>query len=176
MIRAVLIAIAVCAAALPAGAAVLYKSVDAKGVVTFSDLPPDRGVDAKTILVPESASAVPGASRERETIAATQTRDEHLYAGDQAVLSASMQVDMAEHALAVARRPVWEIADPMKLWGPRLTGPDRERIDHYRKNLRIAQQQLADVLRSRRKAEVQQTMTAEAGAPIYGATSPIYRR
>jgi hypothetical protein len=176
MIPARFIAIAVCAAAMPAGAAVLYKSVDAKGVVTFSDMPPDRGVDAKTIVVPESSSAVPGASRERETIAAAPTRDENLYAGDQAVLNASLQVDMAEHALAVARRPVWEIADPMKLSGPRLTRSDQERIDHYRKNLKIAQQQLADVLRSRRKAAATQTMTAEAGAPIYGASSPIYRR
>jgi hypothetical protein len=173
MIRA-LIAAAVCAASFPAGAAVLYKSVDSKGVVTFSDMPPDRGIDAKAISVPESSSAVPGALRERETIAAAPTRDEHLYAGDQAVQSASAQVDMAEHALAVARRPVWEVADPMKLSGPKLTLADRERIDHYRKNLKVAQNQLADVLRNRRKAEV--TMTAEAGAPIYGATSPIYRR
>ena len=173
MIRRALVAAALCVA-LPAGAAVLYKSVDAKGVVTFSDLPPDRGTDAKAIMVPESSSAVPGASHERNLAASAPTHDENLYTGDQAVLSASMQVDMAEHALAVARRPVWEVADPMKLQGPRLTPTDLERIEHYRKSLKIAQQQLADVLRTQRRAT--QTMTADAGAPIYGATSPIYRR
>jgi hypothetical protein len=94
---------------------------------------------------------------------------------DEAVQRASAQVDLAEHALAVARRPMWEVADPMNLGGPRLSRADREKLDFYRKNLKIAQQQLADVLRTRRKAEV--TMTAEAGAPIYGQPGPpIYRR
>jgi len=171
--RAVLAAAIFCAAA-PAGAAVLYKSVDDKVAVTFSDLPPDRGVDAKKIMVPESSSAVPGVSRP-EAIAAAPTRAEQLYVGDEAVARASLQVDLAEHALAVARRPVWEVADPMKLTGPRLTAADRDRIEHYRRDLKVAQQQLADILRAKRKADTQ-TMTADAGAPIYGATSPIYRR
>ena len=162
-------------AAMPAGAAVLYKSVDAKGVIQFSDLPPPPGVDAKAIAVPESSSAVPGASREAPALAAAPLIEEQIRTNDAAVQSASVKVDLAEHALAVARRPLWEVADPMKLTGPKMTRTDRDRLDYYRKDLKIAQQQLADVLRSKRKAEV--TMTAEAGAPIYGPLGPtVYRR
>jgi hypothetical protein len=158
----------------PARGAVLYKSVDEKGVIQFSDLPPDKGVDVKKIVVPETTAAVPGAMRPAEVIAAAPVREEQIRFGDEGVQRASMQVDLAEHALAVARRPLWEIADPMKLEGPRLTRGDRDRLDYYRKNLKIAQQQLADVLRSRLKEAA--TMTAEAGAPIYGPVGPTYRR
>jgi hypothetical protein len=169
---------ALCAFAIPASAAVLYKTVDEKGVVMFSDTPPAQGVDAKRIQVPESSSAVPGALRPTDTIVAgTPTVEERMRLGDEAVQRASTQVDLAEHALAVARRPLWEVADPMKLDAPKLTRADRERLEYYRKNLKVAQQQLSDVLRQQRKAEVQRTMTAEnSGMPIYGPSSPIYRR
>ncbi|HUQ28135.1 MAG TPA: DUF4124 domain-containing protein [Usitatibacter sp.] len=161
--------------AMPAGAAVLYKSVDSNGVVQFSDLPPERGVEAKKILVPESSSAAPGAVRTPDVVAAApRSTPELALASDDAVQRASLQVDMAEHALAVARRPLWDVADPMKLVGARMTNADRDRVEFYRKNLKIAQQQLADLLRTRQRAEA--TMTAEAGAPIYGPSSPIYRR
>lgn len=164
------------AAAAPANAAVLYKSVDANGVVLFSDLPPDKGVEAKKILVPESTSAVPGATRAADVVAAGPIRVEQNYLGDEAVQRASLQVDMAEHALAMARRPIWEVADPMKLQGPTMTRADQERVEHYKKNLKVAQQQLADVLRGKLRAEAH-IMTAAAGAPVYGPTgSPIYRR
>ena len=177
MIRRAALFAALAVLATPAGAAVLYKTVDDKGVVMFSDLPPAQGIEAKRIQVPEASSAVPGATRQMDVIAAGPTTEEKIRLGDEAVQRASTQVDLAEHALAVARRPLWEIADPMKLDGPRLTRADRERIDHYKKNLRVAQQQLSDVLRQQRKAEVQRTMTADAaGMPIYGPSSPIYRR
>jgi Domain of unknown function (DUF4124) len=174
----VFIALTLLAAALPAGAAVLYKSVDAKGIVTFSDLPPPPGIDAKAIAVPESSSATPGASRDADvTASAPPVLREEQIMNDEVVQRAAAKVDLAEHALAMARRPVWEVADPMKLTGPRFTRADRERIDYYRKDLKIAQQQLADVLRTRRKAEAKATMTAEAGAPIYGPLGPtVFRR
>ena len=166
------------ALAMPAGAAVLYKTIDAKGVVMFSDLPPAPGAEAKRIVVAETSnSAVPGGVRTAEIIAGAPTPEEKIRMGDEAVQRASAQVDMAEHALAVARRPLWDAADPLKLDGPKLTRADRERLDHYRKDLKIAQQQLSDVLRQKRKYEAQQTMTADAsGLPIYGPSSPIYRR
>lgn len=177
MIRPAILIAAFAAAALPASAAVLYKTVDEKGVVMFSDLPPAQGTDAKRIQITESSSAVPGASRPLDVIAGAPTAEERIRISDEAVQRASAQVDLAEHALAVARRPLWEIADPMKLGGPKLTRADQERLEHYRKELRIAQQQLSDVLRQQRKAEVQRTMTADAsGLPIYGPSSPIYRR
>jgi len=165
------------ALAMPAGAAVLYKTVDAKGVVMFSDLPPAPGAEAKRIVVAETSnSAVPGGVRTAEIIAGAPTPEEKIRMGDEAVQHASLQVDMAEHALAVARRSLWD-TDLLKLDGPKLTRADRERIEHYRKDLKIAQQQLSDLLRQKRKYEAQQTMTADAsGLPIYGPSSPIYRR
>jgi hypothetical protein len=173
--RRALVAMAFAALAAPASAAVLYKSIDANGVVQFSDLPPDKGVEAKKIVVPETSSAVPGALRSPDVVAtAPRSTQEQALASDEAVQRASMQVDMAEHALAVARRPLWEVADPMNLAGPRMTKGDHDRVDFYRKSLRVAQQQLCELLRTRQRAEV--TMTAEAGAPIYGPSSPIYRR
>jgi hypothetical protein len=176
MLRAAL-ALAALSLATPAGAAVLYKSVDDKGVVMFSDMPPAAGVEAKRLVVPESSAAVPGALRSADaTPVAPTTRVEQTYLGDEAVQRASLQVDLAEHALAVARRPLWEVADPMKLTGPKMSRADQERVEHYQKNLKIAKQQLADLLRTKLAADTTRTMTAEAGAPIYGPSSPIYRR
>ena len=151
--RAVLLA-AGAAVVTPSGAAVLYKTVDEKGVIMFSDLPPAPGADA---TAPEALT------------------EERIRADDVAVQGASLQVDMAEHALAVARRPLWEPVDLMKLEGPRMSRADTDRIAYYRKNLKVAQQQLSDLLRTKRKTEAR-TMTAEAGMPIYGPSSPIYRR
>jgi hypothetical protein len=174
MLRAAL-AVALASLALPAGAAVLYKTVDDKGVVTFSDLPPDRGVEAKRLVLPESPAGAPGALRSADATTVAPARVEETYLGDEAVQRASLQVDMAEHALAVARRPLWEVADPMKLTGPKMSRADQERVDYFQKNLKVAKQQLADLLRGKLRAETR-TMTAEAGAPIYGPSSPIYRR
>jgi len=174
ILRAVMVIAGV--AVLPsASAAVLYKSVDQKGVVTFSDVPPAPGADVKRILVPEESSSVPGALRSADAALPDTLTEERIRASDEAVQKASLQVDMAEHALAVARRPMWAPADLMKLAGPRMSRADRDRISYYRKNLRVAQQQLSDLMRSKRRAEAH-TMTAEAGMPIYGPSSPIYRR
>lgn len=171
----VALAIILAWAAMPCAATVLYKSVDEKGVITFSDLPPDRGVDAKRIVVPESSAAVPGAMRPADVVATGPTFAGQAYLGDEAVQRASLQVDLAEHALAVARRPLWEVADPMKLARPQRTRADQDRVDYYQKNLKVAKQQLADLLRTKLRADTR-TMTAEAGAPIYGPSFPIYRR
>lgn len=153
-------------AALPCGATVLYKTVDEKGVVMFSDLPPERGVEAKRIVVPESSSAVPGNVKEAVTVIAERTPEEQMRLSDDAVQRASLQVDMAEHALAVARRPVWTPADIMALQGPKMTRGDRERIEFYKKSLRVAQQQLADLLRQKRKQEAA-TLTASLDSLTY---------
>jgi len=161
--------------AISSGAAVLYKTVDEKGVIMFSDLPPVPGADAKRIVVPEASSAVPGAVHSADATAPETLTEERIRAEDEAVQRASLQVDMAEHALAVARRPLWQPVDLGRLDGGRMSPADNERIAYYQKNLRIAKQQLADLLRSKRRAEAH-TMTAEAGMPIYGPSSPIYRR
>jgi hypothetical protein len=167
--------VAYAAFAAPSGAAVLYKTVDEKGVIMFSDLPPTPGADAKRIVVPEASSAVPGAVRSADATAAETLTEERIRSSDEAVQRASLQVDMAEHALAVARRPLWDPSDLMKLEGSRMSAGDRDRLAYYRKNLKVAQSQLSDLLRTRRRAEAH-TMTAEAGMPVYGPSSPIYRR
>ena len=159
----------------PSGATVLYKTVDEKGVVMFSDLPPEAGADAKRLVVPEASSAAPGAVHAADATAPEILTEERIRTNDEAVQRASLQVDMAEHALAVARRPLWDPADLMKLDGPRMSRTDQERISYYRKNLKVAQSQLSELLRTKRRAEAH-TMTAEAGMPIYGPSSPIYRR
>jgi len=163
------------ALATPSGAAVLYKTVDEKGVVMFSDLPPAPGADAKRIVVSQDSAAVPGAMRSADAALPEAMTEERIRAGDEAVQRASLQVDMAEHALAVARRPLWQPVDLMKLDGGRMSPGDNDRIAYYQKNLRIAKHQLADLLRSKRRAEAN-TMTAEAGMPVYGPSLPIYRR
>jgi hypothetical protein len=157
------------------GAAVLYKTVDEKGVIMFSDLPPTPGADAKRIVVPEASSAVPGAVHSADANAAQALTEERIRSSDESVQRASLQIDMAEHALAVARRPLWDPSDLMKLDPPRMSAGDRDRLAYYRKDLKVAQSQLSDLLRTRRRAEAN-TMTAEAGMPIYGPSSPIYRR
>ena len=161
--------------AIPSAAAVLYKTVDEKGVVTFSDLPPAPGADAKRLLLPDASPGTPGVMRSADATAPETLTEERIRASDEAVQRASLQVDLAEHALAVARRPIWDPADLMKLEGPRMSRTDQERISYYRKNLKVAQSQLSDLLRTKRRAEAH-TMTAEAGMPIYGPSSPIYRR
>jgi hypothetical protein len=161
--------------AVPSGAAVLYKTVDEKGVITFSDLPPAPGADAKRIVVPEASPAVPGAVQSADATAPETLTEERIRSSDEAVQRASLQVDMAEHALAVARRPLWDPSDLMKLEGPRMSAGDRDRLAYYRKDLKVAQSQLSDLLRTRRRAEAN-TMTAEAGMPVYGPMLPIYRR
>ena len=159
----------------PALAAVLYKSVDERGVVTFSDVPPPPGADAKRLVMPEGPSGIPGPTRLADAALPEALTEERIRAEDEAVQRASLQVDMAEHALALARRPLWQPVDLMKLDGARLSRADSDRIAYYQKNLRVAKQQLADLLRSKRRAEAH-TMTAEAGMPVYGPSSPIYRR
>ena len=153
-------------AALPCGAAVLYKTVDDKGVVMFSDLPPDRGVPSKTVVVPETSSAVPGNVKDADVLAQSPTPEEQLRRSDDAVQRAGMQVDLAEHALAVARRPVWTTPDLMAMREPQMTRADRDRIDFYSKNLRVAQRHLADLLRQKRKEDAA-TLTASLETPTF---------
>jgi hypothetical protein len=76
-------------------------------------------------------------------------------ANDQEVLNASSQVDLAEHALALARRGVWAPMDGLKLRRIVRTNSDEERIDFYKRGLKLARQNLLDVMK-RRAAELSQ--------------------
>jgi acyl-CoA synthetase (NDP forming) len=149
---------ALCCASMagPALGAVLYKSVGADGVVQFSDLPPEKAAGVQRIEMRDSSSASTG----NPIIVSGASSEEQLRAADEAVQRASAQVDLAEHALATARRPIWSEPRLMQISEPRRTRSDEERIDFYKKNVVIARAQLLDVLREKRKADARNTMTA----------------
>lgn len=133
-----------------AGGAALYKSIAPNGTVTFSDMPPAG--DARIVeqrMVPEGRAAEAGMPR---VIGGA----EPLLDVDGAIARANAQVDLAEHALAVARRELWSPREGLRLASRRMTRADEERVEFYKKNLRIARQQLMDLLRERRAMAVAQ--------------------
>lgn len=161
-----------CLACIPAGAAILYKSVGPNGVVQFSDLPPERGRPVQELQIGDGGTSPP-----TPYTAPAPLSEEKIRTMDAAVQRASDQVDMAERALAMARRPVWSEPDPGKLTTARMTRSDIERIEFCKRNVVVARQMLLEVLQQKRYAAVRETqMTASAGAPIYGPATPIYRR
>lgn len=134
-------------ALLPATAAgaVLYKSIAPNGTVTFSDVPPAgnaRLVEQRAI--PDGRGADAGMPR------VVGGSPEALLDADGAIARANSQVDLAEHALALARRELWSPREGLRLASRRMTRADEERVDFYKKNLRIARQQLMELLRERR--------------------------
>jgi hypothetical protein len=156
---------ALCVTCGPIGAAVLYKSVDSNGTIVFSDLPPDKTREVQKLQIPDGSAAPP-----RALIAQAQgpTSEEKLREMDAAVQRASAQVDMAEHALAEARRSVWSEPAPGKLTTARMTHADIDRIELYKKDVKIARLALCELLQEKRRSAVREEMTASAGAPIYG--------
>ena len=161
--------------ALPASAAVLYKSVSPEGVVQFSDLPPDKGRIVDRINMTDSGTPSVASSGTPGGAMGPVMTEEQLRAADAAVARASAQVDLAEHALAVARRNVWSEPEPTRLTATRMTRSDVERIEFYKKNVVVARQTLLEVLQEKRRAAVTRQMTASAGEPIYGPLT-AYRR
>lgn len=138
--------------ALPAGANVLYKSVDERGTVTFSDMPPPAG----TRLLEERPLAAPGHSPgyanelsgpSRGLESAFQMLDY-----DQALREANDRVDLAEHALARARAAYAATPRPGLNAVGGLPQADAERIEFHKRDLRIARTALAELLRSRQLA------------------------
>ena len=153
-IRAVLLLVA---ASLGARAAVLYKSVSPDGVVEFSDLPPDKNrlVDRIQLSqdgIPTTPHVAPGPSTDP------------VVDMDGAVASASAQLDLAEHALALARQPFAATGDPLRLAASRPARGDVERIEYFKRGVIVARQNLMEVLKRTRTAS-QQTLTASAEPP-----------
>jgi hypothetical protein len=155
--RAVVIVIA---ASLGAHAAVLYKSVSPGGVIEFSDIPPDKNRIVDRIPLKDDgliASAPPQAMA-----AATP---EPLRDNDGAIARASAQLDLAEHALAIARQPFAATVDPLRLNVRRPARGDVERIEFFKRGVILARQNLMETLKRSRNAESQQTLTASAEPP-----------
>jgi hypothetical protein len=135
-------------AAMPAAAAVLYKSVGKDGSVMFSDLPPPAGariLETRIVADNGGLQAAPPAS-----IAVADA--ESLFASDEAIARANAQVDQAEHELALARRDTWSPRDGLRIAPTKLTPADEQRIRVYRNAALAARQALMDLLRERRVA------------------------
>ena len=130
----------------------LYKSVDANGVVIFSDTPPAGA----RILEERPTSAVSSLSGEPQVPGAPATNvllnAEQMLLLDPEVVHANGKVDLAERALAAARRELCPLYEGVRLRPTRLTMDDDARLEPYRRNLKVARQQLAELLRDRRIA------------------------
>ena len=149
------LALALGLALLPSAAAanVLYKSVDANGVVMFSDVPPPEGsrlleerplpaINSAPVPAMQYGMAMPG------PIPAEQMLD-----FDAAIASANAKVDDAERALAEARRELSPTTDSgLRLRPTRLASEDDRRLESYRNNVTIARRHLMELLRERRLA------------------------
>ena len=124
----------------PAGAATLYKVVDSDGAVAFTDVPPppEANVVSQTPLGETTVEAKPIGMPKYE-ISVT----------DEAVSRANVRVDLAEHALALARRDLWSPHDGLSLVTERTTSGDLARVDFYKRDVQIARQELMDLLRQR---------------------------
>ena len=138
----------------PAPASVLYKSVSPTGVIEFSDIAPGKDRIVERIVIPDSGSSS-GAPR----VASGSSSDESMMDRDASVQRASYQVDMAEHALAQARRPMWAEQD-LRLAGARMTRGDVERVEFYKRGVLAARQVLMEVLTQTRLAALPNIQTA----------------
>ena len=145
MRRSPLIAAVLLALVPAAHAATLYKSIGPNGTLMFSDMPPSG--DATLLEQREIGSARP-----QDSAAGAPTDLSQLIDADAVVARASAQVDLAEHALAEARRGTWSPRDGIGVAPTKTTPRDLERIDYFQKGVKIARQQLLDVLRERRRS------------------------
>jgi hypothetical protein len=136
---------------LPADATVLYKSIGPNGVIQFSDTPPESGVVVETRIVDGRSDGAPvvgtmdglglfGFENPLELAA------DNGLALDDALAKANAQVDLAEHALALARSSAWTRREGLRLqtWH-RAQGEDA-RIDFYERNLAAARANLLALL------------------------------
>jgi hypothetical protein len=148
----------------PVGASVLYKSVDANGTVTFSDVPPPEGTRILEQRAMGSSQASPGSAYSPGAARGNPVGLEEAFQMldyDKALAEANARVDIAERGLALARASHATTARP-GLVRATLTVADHERVEFFKRDLRVARQQLMDVLRSRQLA---------SGRPLQVATA-----
>ena len=148
------LALAASLALLPAAAAanVLYKSVDANGVVMFSDTPPPDGSRLLEERPLPSFNSAPAASVEYGTPVPGVIPAEQMLDFDAAIASANAKVDEAERALARARRELALTDVGLRLRPTRLATEDDRRLDSYRNSVKIARRHLVELLRERQLA------------------------
>ena len=141
-------------AVLPAGASVLYKSIDERGTVTFSDVPPPPGSQIIEQRVMGSSPSAPGYGAESSALARSSGLEEafQLIDYDKALREANERVDLAERALAIARAGHAGTHRPGLNPVGGLPQADAERIEFYKRDLRAARIALTELLRSRQLA------------------------
>jgi hypothetical protein len=125
---------------LPASAGGLLKVIDADGAIMFTDMPPPS--DAR-IVVQVPTGGTTGVAR------APGMPYYELAESDEAVTRANEQVDLAEHAFALARQGLQSPSDGLRLVAARMTQGDEDRVAFYKKGVQAARQQLMDLLRER---------------------------
>lgn len=149
------LALALGLALLPAaaGANVLYKSVDANGVVMFSDVPPQDGSRILEERPLPSVNSAPAPSAQYGMPMPGAVPAEQMLDYDAAIAGANAKVDEAESALARARRELSLTTDGgLRLRPTRLATEDDQRLESYRNNVKIARRHLMELLRERRLA------------------------
>ena len=128
----------------------MYKSVDANGVVVFSDQPQ---AGARVIEQKIMSGSTPGTPQVgAASMSNVFINAEQMLVHDPEVAHANANLDLAERELAAARRALCPLFEGARLKPTRLSLDDDARLEPYRKNLKIARQQLAEVLRDRRIA------------------------
>ena len=121
-------------------ASVLYKSVSPSGVVEFSDThPEDRQAVERIVGLPDAGA---------------QRRDEESWRKlDEAVVRANEQLDLAEHALALARYSPASPPDLLRFRARTFTPAEMARVAYYRNNLLNARRVLLAAVARQRKAD-----------------------
>jgi hypothetical protein len=129
---------------MPAASGVLYKSVDSNGSIVFSDVPPAGAKLLDQRRLPDYGM---GASNASARTAGMPLYEFPEYDADLA--RANERVDLAEHALALARQGLWSTRDGLQLAASRMTPADEARVEHFKKGVKIARQELLNLLRER---------------------------
>jgi hypothetical protein len=133
-------------AAGPAGAAIVYKTVNEDGTVMFSDTPPAAG----SRIVEQHTMDAPSAQAEMS--AANGVAPAANPFDDPVVARANEQLDQAEHALALARQGMWSPRDGLTVAARRMSPDDEERVSNCTRLVAAARRELAQLLRERQFA------------------------
>ena len=130
-----------------AQASMLYKSIGPNGTVMFSDIPP--GPEARIV---EQREIRPSTGWSASGPANGFDLAEQLIDSDAVLARANAQLDQAERALAEARRVTFAPREGLKMISTaRPTLADEERIENCKRGVKVARQQLMELLRERRR-------------------------
>lgn len=131
----------------------LYKSVAANGVIQFSDTPPENARIVEARAIPDAAGAGQAIFSQGLASEAFENPLQTIADGtepDNALARANAQVDLAEHALALARRSMWREIEGLRLrFSEAKSITDDQRVAFYQRNLKVARANLMEALRRR---------------------------